>query len=253
MPATGGNWRATLLVFAAVAAASAIAWLLFAREVEASRDDAGAPRPSTLQSFRRLLGMRVVQVVLLMAVGCFVVNHSLNNWLPEMLRARGMAPSTAGLWASFPTLVAVIAALAIPRLATDRTLAPMQLAVFATWGIGLVLMLVFATGPGLACALLLVGIGRGAGTPLLMLTLLRSPRVGPALMGAAGGLFFTAGEVGGVLGPALTGILADATGGFAVTLALLAAVCGVVAVTALALGAASQRDLPHPSTARPAA
>ena len=38
-----------------------------------------------------------------------------------------------------------------------------------------------------------------AATPLLMLTLVRSKSVGSTLMGAAGGLFFTAGEVGGVL------------------------------------------------------
>lgn len=238
MPATGGSWRLTLLVFAGFAAAAAVAWLVFARE-HRSASPGASNGPSTLSGFGRLLRVPVVQIVLVMAVGCFLVNHSLSNWLPEMLRARGMTPSAAGFWASFPTLVAVGAALAIPRLAHDRILTAVQLAVFLTWGIGLLLIWLM-DGLGLSLGLLLAGIGRGAGTPLLMLTLLRSPRVGPALMGAAGGLFFTAGEVGGVLGPTLTGVLADATGGYGVTLVALAATCGALALISLALGAASR-------------
>ena len=84
------------------------------------------------------------------------------------------------------------------------------------------------------------GIGRGAATPLLMLALLRSRSIGAALMGAAGGLFFTAGEVGGVLGPALTGMLADATGGFGVGLLLLAGVSVALALLTLTLRAAAR-------------
>lgn len=238
MPATGDSWRLTLLVYAAFAAAAACAWLLLAREHASARGSA-AGGTSTMRAFGQLLRVPVVQLVLVMAVGCFLVNHSLSNWLPEMLRAGGMSPSAAGFWASVPTLVAVAAALVVPRLAHDRILTTVQLAVFATWGVGLVLLWV---GGDVArpLGLILAGIGRGAGTPLLMLTLLRSPRVGPALMGAAGGLFFTAGEVGGVLGPTLTGVLADATGGYAVTLLALGATCVVLALLALPLGTAAR-------------
>ena len=75
-----------------------------------------------------------------------------------------------------------------------------------------------------------------------MLTLLRSPAIGPRLMGAAGGLFFAAGEVGGVLGPTLTGVLADATGGFASGLLALSVVGGLLAALALLLRSATQRE-----------
>ena len=238
MPATGESWRATLLIYAVIAAAAAIAWLLLAREHASASNRAGAGI-STTRAFGTLLRVPVVQLVLLMAVGCFLVNHSLTNWLPEMLRAGGMTPSGAGFWASVPTLVAVVAALLVPRFAHDRILTTVQLAVFTTWGAGLALLW-FGGDAALPAGLVLTGIGRGAGTPLLMLTLLRSPRVGPALMGAAGGLFFTAGEVGGVLGPTLTGVLADATGGYGVTLVALAATCGALALLALPLGAAAR-------------
>ena len=33
--------------------------------------------------------LRVVQIVLVMSVGIFFLNHGLSNWLPEILRAKG--------------------------------------------------------------------------------------------------------------------------------------------------------------------
>jgi nitrate/nitrite transporter NarK len=44
-------------------------------------------------------------------------------------------------------------------------------------------------------------------------------------MGAAGGMYFTAGEIGGVLGPLTIGTLYDVTGGFSAALYVLAALC----------------------------
>ena len=42
-----------------------------------------------------LMRARAVRIVLLMSVGVFFFNHGLNNWLPEILRSRGMAPETS--------------------------------------------------------------------------------------------------------------------------------------------------------------
>ena len=106
-------------------------------------------------------------------------------------------------------------------------------------------LLQLADGALLYVGLVLIGIGRGAGTPLLMLTLLRSKAIGPSLMGVAGGLFFTAGEIGGVLGPTLTGFLADWTGSYAAGLEALAAVSVGLALLALLLGF----ELARPSSA----
>ncbi|RLT34694.1 MAG: MFS transporter [Chloroflexi bacterium] len=241
MPATGDSWRLTLLVFAAFAAVAAIAWLVLAREPRAAPGATVEPTGSTWSAFGALLRIRVVQVVLVMAVGCFLVNHSLNNWLPEVLRAQGMTPSQAGFWASFPTLVAIPSALLIPRLTTARWLTAVQVGLFALWAVAM-LLLPFGAGTMPYLGLLLIGVGRGAAAPLLMLTLLRSPAIGPHLMGAAGGLFFAAGEVGGVLGPTLTGVLADATGGFASGLLALSVVGGLLAALALVLRSATQRE-----------
>ena len=242
MPATGGSWRLTLLVFAGCAAAAAVAWLLLARD---HRSDEGAdtassgPPTSMLAAFRELLSLRVVQIVLVMAMLSFLFNHSLNNWLPEILRARGMSPAVAGLWASLPTLVAIPAALLIPRFTPERWLTAVQGAVFLLWA-GAALLVPFGSAGAATAGLVLVGLGRGAAFPLLMLTLLRSREIGPRLMGAAGGLFFTAGEIGGVLGPSLTGVLADATSGFGTGLIVLAGVCLVLALLTFPLRTATR-------------
>ena len=248
MPATGDSWRASLLVFAAVAALTAVAWLLLAREPRGAGVAAATGPAAILASFRQLLGVRLVQIVLLMAIGVFLFNHSFSSWLPEMLRSTGMTPSAAGFWASFPTLVAIVAALFVPRFTSARLLTPVLIAVFAMWVLSAA-MLPSVTGGAQVIALLLLGIGRGAATPLLMLTLLRSKSVGPALMGAAGGLFFTAGEIGGVLGPTLTGVLSDLTGDFSLGLLVLAGTSVVLIGLTLALHTAARRAAaPIPAT-----
>ncbi len=236
MPLTGDSWRMTLLIFAAVALAAALAWGLFSRDSPiAPVPVQGSRAPGVVEGFRRLARIRVMQVVLLMAVGCFLFNHSITNWLPEILRSRSMSASEAGFWASVPTLVAIGGALVVPRYTSERWLAWVQVSVFALWACG-ALLLAVGEGVLLYVGLVCIGIGRGAATPLLMLTLLRSSAIGPLLMGAAGGLFFTAGEVGGVLGPTLTGFLADWTGSYALGLQALAAVSVVLAGLALLLG-----------------
>jgi hypothetical protein len=80
----------------------------------------------------------------------------------------------------------------------------------------------------LALGLLLQGIARGSMTALTILVLMDTRNVGVRRMGAAGGLFFSASEMGGVLGPVAIGTLYDWTGGFAAALDVLTGVCGAL-------------------------
>ena len=59
-------------------------------------------------------------MMLVVGVGIFFFNHSLNNWLPQILRDGGMDAVTAGYWSSVPTVVGMLGALVIPRLATPE-------------------------------------------------------------------------------------------------------------------------------------
>ena len=86
---------------------------------------------------------------------------------------------------------------------------------------------------------LLIGFVRSGSIPLIFLTMMDDPDISVADMGAATGLFFAIGEIGGFGGPWGIGLIADRTDGF--TAAAMA--LGLVAVAGLsgALGLALRR------------
>jgi len=66
----------------------------------------------------------------------------------------------------------------------------------------------------LSAGLILQGIARSSLMTVLILTLVELPGIGEQRVGVASGLFFSAAEIGGVLGPLGMGIIYDATGHF---------------------------------------
>lgn len=240
MPALDHDWRAVLQLYAGISLLVALLWLAIGRN-EGRSDSAWLEKQdaSQLAVFARLLRLRVVQLTLLMGIGIFFFNHALNNWLPEILRAGGMDAVRAGHWAAIPTGVGIIGALTIPRLATgSRRLGVMvALAVCA----GLATLLIPTSGWILALGLIFQGVARGAMMAVALMVLMDAKEIGPRLMGAAGGLFFTAAEIGGVLGPLTVGWLAEQSGGFRAPLWMLFGDC--VALTLLAVVAARRRPV----------
>lgn len=257
MPLYDSSWRLTLATYGGVAALSGVTWWLVARSAgssgagrpqperpETAQEKPGTPRagearppdaqePASkgghsranshtgVREFIHLIRIRAVAIVLFMSFGSFLFNHGLNNWLPEILRTGGMSVNRAAFWAVMPTAVGLIATLVIPRLATPKRRIWILVTTLALASVS-AMVINHASGALLATGLLLAGMaGRGV-MPILMLILIESPRIGPERMGSAGGLFFTAGEVGGVLGPLLLGILSDMTGDFSGGLYMLA-------------------------------
>ena len=233
MPWLDGRWRLVLVTYAGVSMLAGLVWLCVSAHPESralERAVSRGPREGQLAVFARLLRAPAVRVVLLMSIGIFFFNHGLNNWLPEMLRAGGMSAARAGLWAALPTAVGIPAALLIPRLAVRRR----RIAILATLfcGAAAASMLLHSTSePVLGLGLVLQGTARGAMMSIAVLALMDVREVEGRHMGAAGGLFFAAAEVGGVIGPLAMGVVAGATGGFDAALWLLTAVC--VALLAL--------------------
>ncbi len=226
MPLTGGDWRAVLLVYAGFVAASGVLWLGLASHpaARAGSPDDDEGKKFDLAAFSEILGQREVRIVLVMSIGIFFFNHGLNNWLPELLRNRGMGAAAAGYWASIPTAVGVVGSLVIPRLATPerrlRVMALLFLSAFAA-----TLLLHAGAGPWLATGLVLQGIARSSMMTVAILLLMETPGVPKARLGLAGGLFFTSAEIGGVLGPLTIGVLSDLSGGFTAALLVLSALC----------------------------
>jgi cyanate permease len=226
MPYAGGDWRAVLMFHAAIAFCAALVWLGISahpasRAVE--RALAAEQRDSYLREFAELIRLPVVRIILVMAVFMLAFNHGLNNWLPEILRSGGMDAATAGYWASVPTAVGIFTALVIPRLAVPQRRFAILFAIYV--GAGAAALLI-QTGAGLplAAGLLLQGTARGTMTVIAVLILMETKEIGARSVGSATGMYFSAGEVGGVLGPLGIGYVYDVTGGFSAGLTMLAAI-----------------------------
>lgn len=228
LPAFGGDWRAVLVAYAGVAGLAALVWagLAHPRAAGGALRAEGPGKGFSLAAFAALLRLPEVRLVLAMSVGIFFFSHAFNNWLPALLTARGLPAAAAGLWAAIPAAVGVAGALVIPRLATPPRRMSILAGLFAA-GLLASLLLHLTPGPGLVAGLVLQGLARSAAMTLAVLILMELPRVPKDRLGMAGGLFFAAAEVGGVLGPVSFGVLSEATGGFAAPL---------LVVTALMLG-----------------
>jgi cyanate permease len=231
LPATG-SWRGVLWAFAAFILLAGLIWIVISRHPEARARDgkiSGLSKAGSLQALLELSRLRTVQIVLLMSIGIFTLNHGLNNWLPEILRAKGMSAVDASLWASIPTIVGVAGALTIPRFATPERRVVIMFGLFAAIAIA-TLLLHLAPGIGLGTGLVLQGIARSSMMTVAILLLMEAPGVPPERAGMAGGMFFTVAEIGGVSGPLSIGLVADASGGFTAPLIMLTGVAAALLV-----------------------
>ena len=87
----------------------------------------------------------------------------------------------------------------------------------------------------LTLGLILQGVARGSMMTVMMLALVETAGVGSRHAGTAGGMFFSAAEIGGVLGPLALGALSDLTGGFGAGLYLLSGICFLLLLVLLRL------------------
>jgi cyanate permease len=234
LPAFDGDWRAVLYLWGAFGMLSALIWWLVSRPL---RTDAQTPRiaavarPAQRRYLGTLLREPAVQLVLMMSVGVFLINHGLNNWLPELLRLGGMSIIEAGYWASIPTVIGIFGSLLIPRLATPER--RYHILVALCLAAALATLLLQYTHPGtMFTGLLLQGIARSSLMTVLVLTLVELPAIGERHAGTASGLFFSAAEVGGVLGPLGLGLMLDLTGGFSAGLVVLTLIALALAISA---------------------
>lgn len=234
MPVFDQAWRKIFILYAVVAVASAVCWLLVNRRLssELSTASENSQRNVGTADYWQLVKTPMVATVLVMSIGIFTFTHGLGNWLPAILAAKGMTPVAAGYWASVPALVGVIASLTVPRLAKSGR----QYWIFSCLcmvALVAVLALLSAEGYWLLIALVAQGIVRGALMTLAILVLMESPAVGSRYIGAVSGLFFTLAEIGGVAGPIGIGVLADYYGHFDASLIGLAVVCLVLVILSL--------------------
>ena len=224
MPLTAQSWRGVMVVYAGFVLLAGVFWLLVSARRAGDLGPQQGGKKYNLSAFSEILVVPQVRLILAMSVGVFFLNHGLNNWLPEILRSYGFSPVAAGYWASLPPAVGILGVLIIPRLATpERRLLVMACLFFAMLVASLLLRSdqpVF-----LASGLVLQGLARGSMMTIAIMLLMESPGVPSERLGLAGGMFFAAAEIGGVLGPVALGALAHLTGGFGVPLWAVTVVC----------------------------
>lgn len=169
-----------------------------------------------------LMRERSMQLVLLLAVSVFFVNHGLNNWMPKILEDGGVSASAAGFITAVSYGAGAAGSLLLPHLGKDsnRIWLPVvtSLCLAAT-----VAMLAVISGMAAAPFVALVGFFRFGLVGLSLMVLMRVPGTDSRNMGVASGLFFSAGEIGGFTGPLTVGAIADAGGGFSASLLTLTA------------------------------
>ncbi len=240
MPMFDQDWRAALLFWTAVVLVCALAWFVISWLFLADHKiQPKAQRVSQLSVMSSLVSMPTVRVVLVMSVGVFLFNHGLNNWLIELLRHSGMTSTQAGYWATIPTAVGILSSLIIPRLATPKRRFSILIGLC---GLALIasILLRFSDGLPLSLGLILQGVARSTMMTVLILTLVELPGIGESRTGVASGMFFSAAEIGGVLGPLGMGLLYDASGGFESSLTALSCVASLLVLGALFLRRAAK-------------
>ena len=223
LPAIGGDWRDLMSGYALFIILVGVIWLGISahpasRDMEAKLKAEDKRR--SMDVFLELVRDPVVRLVLLMGLFILFYNHGMNHWLPDLLRSYGMTPSEAGYWAAIPTLFGMVASLSLPRMATPDKRFAILLGLFVCAAVATV-MVWAASGPLLAAGLVLQGMCRGAMTSISILLLIESGDGNTSRVGAASGLYFSVGEVGGVLGPMSMGALAHATGYFDASLFMM--------------------------------
>jgi CP family cyanate transporter-like MFS transporter len=236
LPTMDQDWRNIMLLWAGVSGLFALVWLFISSQQKAAPaiQTSNSPPLGQLQVFRLIAKEPAVVIVLFMSVGVFLINHGLNNWLPELLRSGGMSYTEAGYWAALPTIVGIVGSLLIPRLATPEKRFNILIGL-CVCAAGASFLLQFQETSLMFSGLFLQGIARSALMTILNLTLVELPAIGERYAGVASGFFFSAAEVGGVLGPVTMGLFFDYTGGFTASLYFLTVVAVLTGLGAVRL------------------
>ena len=230
LPWLDGNWRALLQIWGGVSLAAGLFWLLVAKESPRTPD--GLEGRAIMSGLVEMLRIPAVRLILLMSVAVFSINHGMGNWLVEILQSFGADASRASALATIPVAVGILSALTLPRMAVGSRRFSVLILLFSCSVLASLTLLGEPVGIWLYLALIVEGIAAGSMMTVLVLTLVEVPGVGDKRAGTAGGLFFSAAEIGGVGGPVLLGILFHAQGRFSSSLMVLA-LLGVLLVASV--------------------
>ena len=206
-----GTCRTTLAVYGLVGVFCAVFWILFARDgPQTIRDD---PLFETLKGgLSTILKEKYVWVVGIIAFLLFIAGYAFTSWLPTLLQVKGMTPALAGILASVPNWAGILGSVTIPRFGKAGLRRKMLFVLFLIQGIWVFLVVLVNGLIPLTAVLVLYGICSAAIPPITIVLLMDLPNIGAKNTGAASGVFFSFGAVGGFIGPLIVGYLTDLLG-----------------------------------------
>ncbi|MFC1943804.1 MFS transporter, partial [Chloroflexota bacterium] len=242
MPLTGYSWRLTFVVYSLLVFVVALLWWFLARDVKST---GAIERTSIVNVFTGLIRIRNIRLILIMGLLSMSVGHGFNDWLPKLLETGGLPPAVAGFAASIPLVTGIPAVLIVPRLVPPRLRG--RITALGYLALAIAIWIVATTsGAALIAGLAFYGVAHVAVMPLLVLILMDMPEVGAKYMGAAAGMYFCIGEIGGFGGPFIMGAVRDLTGGFLAGVGLLSGLAVAVCIMALLLKIKPASDIRTP-------
>jgi len=225
-----GSWQATCAVYGSIVVGIAATWWLLARDPPKPPVRAGgAPAISFRDACMTVLTTKAVWLVVIVGFTGFMINHGFRSWLPQILESKGMSAADAGYLAALPGLASIAGSITTARMAAKFPRKVVIASCLVTVGVALVAVNLL-TGLPLVLALAVQGFFAGGVGPVLLTILMDLREVGAGAMGAAAGIYFAVGEVGGFAGPSVMGVLKDWTGGFTAGLLMLTAITIIMLV-----------------------
>jgi MFS family permease len=224
-----GDWRGVLMFEAAICVVAALCWMLISRRapVRPTAEAADGSASGGRQVARVLLADHGVRLAMLLAVATFFVSQGLSAWLPNMIEdGTGMSAGAASNWAAASLAIGITARLVTPGLAHPGRRTQVLTALMITLGAAMMLMAFGPPATDLVAALVL-GLRSALGS-LVILVLMDAAPVTAANIGLAYGFLFSAGQIGGALGPLVVGTFGDTDLGFAGGLVAMTILLGVV-------------------------
>ena len=216
LPIVEGNWRYIFFIYSSLIIFVAFLWLLITRKPLFRKIEKGiqfGKNYSYGKVVKDLISQRLVRLVLIMGLLILFFNLGLLQWLPTILIENGMTPSEAGYWSSIPAVIGLLSAPFINRMATPQYRFNILYGLFL--GAALATIMIYLNHPfTLLLGLVMQGICRGAMNGITILILMDNEDDKGKNVGAATGLYWSVGEVGGALGPATVGTIAGLTGSF---------------------------------------
>ncbi|WP_321946337.1 MFS transporter [Paraburkholderia sp. J10-1] len=251
------DWKMTFVLTGLLGIVWFVAWLVSftdspaahprvnAAELAHIESDKSAQRaqPVARPPWRKLLAHRNVWA---MCIGFFMINYNsyfFITWLPTyLMKERGMSVLQMGWMASLPLLVSIVVEI-FAGWASDRVFASGKLSLTATRKLFLVVGLVMASSIGFAAfahsalvAVLLLCVAKsGTTVAASQVWALPGDVAPPNAVSMIAGLQNSVSNLGGVVGPIVTGAIVGATGSFVAALLFSAALIGIAIINYLFL------------------